>query len=688
MPQALAFVAPAVFGVGGAAALVTAAGGLTLAGSLVSIGLSLGASLLLRQTPEEVKPENLRINTKASTAGRIAHVGQVRVGCNIVFHRASSGFSYRVCVHGHGEISEVLAYYMDGDETPLDGSGYVATTHPYYVVDNRGVGLTGVTQVLSRTGADPSTHYSEVTTLWPEWTEDHRLDGQWTSLIICRAVSASKQQSVYPRGEPSLEAMAKTAEVFDPRDDSTGYSDNLALIINHYVSHADGLNRSGALDVDDLKAAADVCDISTALAGGGSEPLFRGSGSYSLNEKPQSVLARMMAAGSASIRLKPSGKFGLRMGRWQEPTVTIGFDDIVEVQDVDGGPDILDRFNMLPARFVSRDLGCVEVDADPWIDQDRIDADGEVLVGDALDVLMSPSHRQTRAVMKLETERRNPLLTTTIVVKPGAGVQAVYEHNVTLDLDVFGLSGSYEITGHRIAFDRGNIANVILRLRMVRSSAFSLATDEQGIVQELPSDTTQPVTGAPDNVTATGGGLRIAEDTYAAGILVEWDDPENAALTPVVTYRPVDAPLGGWQTVTMEPDDTLAHIGPLIDGQDYDIEVYFQRPGGNAGPASAVDDVTALADADPPSAATSLAVMDQTGGVAAVTFTTSASATLWKTEVLRDSVVIWTDYPRPGEAIALDDSCGAGTFDWEVRSYNVSGNANTANAGPVTETIT
>lgn len=687
MPQALAFVLPAVFGVGGSIALVTAAGGLTLAGSLVGVGLSLGASLLLRNTPEEIKPENLRINTRASTAGRIAHVGQVRVGGNIVFHRAANAHSYRVFVHGHGEISEVLAYFMDGEETPLDVDGYVETTHPYYVVNNRGVGLVPATRVLSRLGDVPATHYSEITALWPEWTSDHRLDGQWTSLIECRAVSSSKQQKVYPRGEPSLEAMARTAKLYDPRDETTAYSDNLALIINHYIEHADGLNRSGALDVDDLIAAADICDITATLAEGGSEPLFRGSGSYSLNEKPQSVLARMMGAGGARLRLKPTGKFGLRMGRWQEPTVTIGFDDISEVQSVDGGPDLLDRFNMLPARFISRDLGCVEVDADPWIDEDRIAADGGVLQGEAMQALMSPSHRQTRAAMKLDMERRNPSLTTTLVVKPGKGLQAVYEHEIALDLDAFGLTGDYELTGHRIAFDRGNIANVVLWLRKVDSAAFSLALDEQGKVQELPADTAQATTGAPAGVTAIGGGIKVAAETWAAGILISWTDPSNDALTLQVQYALSDNSTA-WMTLEAEPGDTSIHLGPLVDGQDYDLELAFLRSNGQPGPVTTVDEVTALAAADPPASATSLTVTDDTGGVALVSFTTSATETLWKTEVLRDSVVIHTDYWRPGEAITLDDNCGAGTFEWEVRSYNASQIANTANAGPIEETIT
>ena len=688
MPQALALVAPAVFGASGSLALVTAGGlGLTFAGSLVSIGFSIGASLLLRQTPEQVKPENLRINTKASTAQRFAHVGQVRVGCNIVFHRAANGFSYRVCVHGHGEISEVLAYYLDGDETPLDVDGYVDTSHPYYVVDNSGPGLQGVTQVLSRTGAVPATHYSEVTDVWPEWTEDHRLDGQWTSLIICRAVAATKQQGVYPKGEPSLEAMAKTAKVYDPRDDTTAYDDNLALIINHYVSDPDGLNRPGALDVDDVKAAADICDVSEALAEGGSEPRFRGSGSYSLNEKPQAVLARMMAAGSASIRLKPTGKFGLRMGTWEAPTVTLGFDDIVEVQEVDTGPDILDRFNVLPARHVSRALGCVEVDADPWIDQDRIDADGEILVGEAIDLLMSPSHRQTRAAMKLATELSNPRLILTLIVKPGPGLEAVYEHFITLDLDEFGVSGDYRVAGHQKIFDRGNLAKVSLTLKLVDPAAFTLGIDEQGTVQELPEDSDPHVRPAPENMLAVGGGLKVAAQSWAAGILVSWDDPEDEGLTPIVVYTPSDG-TDGAQRVTLEPGDTSIHLGPLVDGEDYDITVGFYAGQLELIGSDTVEDVTAYAAADAPATATGLTVTDQTGGVALVEVTTSATETLWKTEILRDDVVIWTDYWRAGEAVAFEDDCGAGTYDWTVRSYNVSGIPNAANAGPETKTIT
>jgi len=107
MPQALAFIAPTVFGVGGSAALFSVTAGvtsLTGLGVAVSIGGSLllsAASNALNSAPASVKPENIKLNVKQSTGDRIQHVGEFRAGGTVVFFRTRAGKFYRARIRQH-----------------------------------------------------------------------------------------------------------------------------------------------------------------------------------------------------------------------------------------------------------------------------------------------------------------------------------------------------------------------------------------------------------------------------------------------------------------------------------------------------------------------------------------------------------------------------------------------------------
>ena len=385
MAQALAFVLPGVFATGGTVALFSAAGTLTLAGIAVNIGGALLLSSLTRpDVPEAATPDNIQANSKNAAGPRIRHYGLVKVGGNVVFHRAREGKSYRVIVHGHGEISNILNRYLNNDSVAIDGSGFVTDDQYQYGGRSR-------VQLFERMGLVPETHYSQITAIWDEWTSAHRLDGLWSSLIISESVPPEKYRAMYPKNEPDLAVLAETTKCLDPRTGLTVFTENMALAIRDYLASADGFNRPNAFDSQDIADQADICDRDVALTAGGTEKLYRISGSYLLNEKPQNVLGRMLQACAGRIRLKPSGKVGLKVGAWVDPEFTLTYGDILEVQEVNSGPDLLDRYNELPARFNSHDLGHIEVDAEPWQDATRVSEDGEVLTGPDKSLLMCPS---------------------------------------------------------------------------------------------------------------------------------------------------------------------------------------------------------------------------------------------------------------------------------------------------------
>lgn len=684
MAAALGFVLPGVFGAGGTLALFTAKGALTLAG----IGVNIGGALLLtaatRQTPELAKPENIKVNTKSEVGPRVGHYGVVRAGGNAVFHRAGGGVSIRVFVHGHGKITQVLKTFLDGEETPLQPDGNVVTNFPRYVVKNRGAGRQSRLQVFSRLGNVPSAAYTDKIDFYSDWTANHRLDGLWTSMVVAIAPSQAKFRSAFPKGEPSIQLLAETAAVHDPRTDSTAFSENAALIIADYVASVDGFNRPDAFDVGDVIAQADICDQDMALSTGGSEKRYRLGGSYLLNEKPQEVLQRMLDACAGRVRLKPSGKLQLKVGAWQVPEFTIRYSDILEVPEINSGPDLLDRYNQLPARFTSHDLDHSEVDAEPWRDDARIAEDGETLVGPEKSLLMAPSHRQARAVMKIAMERDNPRQIVELVCKPRA-FPAMYEDVVALDVPELGLVGNYEVTRFNLSMEKGLLKAVGLSLRKIDPGAFSLALAEQGLVQTKSAPVPSAGIPVPQNVSAAGAGIQTAANSFAAGIAVSWEAPDSDALTPVLEFS--EAGADTWQYVEIAEGVTTVQIPGLVDGLAYDLTLSFVTPGGAVGEPVLLENIVAAAAVDLPLAPTVLAVSDLGDSTALVEMTSSASASLWKTEIYRDAVLVGTVYSAPGAAIAFIDDCGAGTFDWTARSVNVSNKASASDAGPVTETI-
>jgi hypothetical protein len=685
MPQALALVVPASLGgtVTVAGITVATAAGLTAAGVALSVAGSLALTalstkLLAPDFPEAARPENIQSNSKVAVGSRVRHYGLVKSGGNVVFHRAKNGVSYRLIVHGHGEISEIVHRYVDGIKVAISGPDVlVGIGDPFDL-------KTWPIKLRERLGAAPSTHYSEITSEWSEWTSSHRLDGLWTTLVIADSGDYEDFRKTYPNGEPSYQVLARTTKCHDPRTDQTVFTENMALAIADYVASPDGFNRPNAFDDDNISDQADICDLSVALDGGGTEAMYRVSGSYLLSEKPQTVLARMLAACAGRVRLMPTGKIGLKVGAWTAPEFTLGYDDILEVTEVNAGPDLLDRYNELPARYNDHDLGHKEVDAEPWRDNLRVIEDGEVLTGPVKSLLMCPSHRQARQVMKIHTERDNPRQIVTLLCKPKA-LPAIYEDTISISAPQLGITGNYEVAQHSVQFEGGLLRSVGLTLRKIDSAAFTLALAEQGGGQTAPAPFVPAGVPTPTGLTAVGAGVQTAANSYSAGIGVTWDAPPSSALGVILTRVKSS---GGTPSVRSVGSAYTAYVmGGLVDGADYDVSLQFVTPSGVLGPAATISDVTAVASTDVPNPPTSLTVTDAGGSTARVTATASDTASIWKTEIYRDDVLIATLYNGPGSDVDYLDNCGAGTFDWTARSINVSSIASATDAGPVTATI-
>ena len=398
----------------------------------------------------------------------------------------------------------------------------------------------------------------------------------------------------------------------------------------------------------------------------------------------------MLSACAGRLWLKPTGKIGLSVGAWREPEFVLEYHHIIETGEFSGGPDKLDRFNQLPARYTDHSLDHTEVDAEPWTDLDRVaDDGGEIMVGPEYPAVMSPSHAQTRQVMKIAMERANPKWSLPVTCKPSA-LPAFYEPVIRVNIPELGLVGYCEIKSQGIVFDNGNMVAVNLTLDAINPDAFDLSVAEQGERQEKPAAAVPEQIELPQNVVAAASGSQVSLNTFSAGIAVAWTAPAHDSLSPLLKYKS-HAVSDQWTVVSVANDATRAQITGLNEGQDYDIKLAFVTPGGEVGPDVLIESITAHADTTDPAPPTGLSVADNTGGYALVEMTASTSAGLFYTEIFRDdgsgAVSVGRVYSAASAQIAFLDNSGAGTFDWTAKSVNVSDRVSTT-AGPVTQTIT
>jgi hypothetical protein len=672
MPQALAFIAPATFAAGGSAALITAAGTLTIAGAGVSIGggllLNLGLAAL-GQSSDSADPENVKLNLQQSIGPRVKHVGRVQVGGTVVFYRTSGGKFYRLIVHGHGQIDAIETYILNNQPVTLDVDGFVE--EPQYEVGGR-----KLVQILTRLGLPDSTYYGKIEEVWPEWDSTHKLNGLATSLTIAEAASAENQRAVYPNNEPSLQLVLRGARLRDPRIPGVAWSQNAALAIADLIEDPDFINKAGAVDDPTLIEAADDSDDGIPLAAGGTEPRFAVSGSYALTESPGAVLERLLAVCNGEVRLLPNGKAGIYVGKWVPPTVVLRRDELLEIIEAAPGPDKLDRYNELPFVHVDPALGFRRTTGDTWVDATRQADDNGQLVAEERDWSLIPSHTQGRRVAQWQTEVDNPAIIMVGRFRPSA-LRALYERWIEFDLPELG--GLY----WRVAEYDLNLTTGALTFTLASFAPPIWSTAFEGTAVSLPDPASEGFIPTPANVRAYGAGLS-AFGGGGAGIAVAWTAPDSAALTPEVQYSEANAE--DWVAVVVAETATQVQILTPTDGDSYDVRVRFVTFDGLRSAWVQVSDVVSSTDTSTPAAPTGLAVTNLTGGQASVSLTTSSSANLWRTILLRGGVQVATSFALPSTAVTIIDPSGAGSFTWTARSVAVS--KRSATSAGVTQTIT
>ena len=352
----------AVAAYSGGASLFAAAGvWLASAGLAGQLLVSLGVNALLGAlSPKPAKPaaRGYETNVLGAALDHTVIYGKTKVGGVVVYNESTgtdNKFLHRIiAVAGH-EVESFERIYIDDayiDFSDLGTLGNVST-----VVDPDGTTSDRYNDKLRIQVAygtpTQAANNALVTASDGKWTNTHKLSG-----IAYIYVRLAFDADVYPNGIPTFTAVVKGKKVFDPRTNTTGWSDNPALCVRDYLTNT-GYGLGEVTDnIDDglVMAAADVCDEIVF-----SQARYTTNGSFTTGATPYDLLSTILTSMGGSLWYA-QGKWRLKPAYWTTPVMFLDEDDLRSSIGVSTRHSRRDNFNVIKGKFSGPDTNWQMVD--------------------------------------------------------------------------------------------------------------------------------------------------------------------------------------------------------------------------------------------------------------------------------------------------------------------------------------
>lgn len=483
-----------------------------------------GGSVVDAAFAKKPEPEPQYFSTRDTVGPRWRVYGRYKVKKSQLFelkvqNPTGDGILLVGSIISSGEIDEIEEHRFNDQVVRIRESDG-AVTYPGVWWDNNRVFL------HYHYGTDSQVADSFLTTAFPaRWTSAHQLNGIAYTVGKFNGVPLEDFSTVYQAGVPQYTAIIRGAKVYDPRESAHDFDDpstwewtqNAALIIMDYLTHADGMRLPAALVHADLGAwieQADLCDEIVPLIGGietgDGEPRYRLSGQYFFDEAPKDVLRKMLAPIDGRVYLREDNAIVLEVGRFEEPDEAQTFTDadVISYSGMRRGPTKSELKNEIRATYTSPGHDYSEQEADPWRDETSIELDG--LQAATLDLEWCPSHSQARRIQKITADRFNPEWLGTVVLN-ARGLGALNKRFIKLtisDLEIF----EQTFFVNTADIDLLNAGACTLEIVSVNESAYDWDPTEEGNSPEFetPGDWGIVVPEGATEVTITvdgaGGG--------------------------------------------------------------------------------------------------------------------------------------------------------------------------------------
>ena len=364
-------------------------------------------------------------------------------------------------------------------------------------------------------------------------------------------------------------AVVKGKKVYDPRTQTTAYSNNAALCVRDFITSEYGLNDSAIDDVV-FSAAANECDEDVTLDAGGTEKRYTINGIIKASSPIGDVLGRMSTACAGTL-FWGSGYWKLKVGAYSAPVKTLTLDDLRGPISMSTRSSMRDSFNGVSGTFNDAANGFITADY-PAIKSAIFkteDGGDELLLDLPLPFTTSAATAQRLAKLTLYRAREQ------ISISADFGLEAF---NVEVG-DIIAFTNErygfdekqFEVMGWKFASnqDAGDL-RVTLTLQETSSSAFNWNAEEQDIIKNntvLPDFNSVSL---PTNLSLTAQAPLNGDGTTSGSIEVTWD----ASVDAFVDYYEVQHKIAADTVYSGATTSLTSHsIAPTISTTLYDVRV-------------------------------------------------------------------------------------------------------------------
>lgn len=665
----------------------------TIIGSVTIIAATTGAQLAIAAlTAEKPRNESQQATMSQALGPRVGIYGRAMVGGTRDFWDARNGSLYQgIVIAGH-RIDGIEEYWI-GDKpvhTREGENGGQVSDWPY---NDR-------VQFEPHLGLDDQPASEILLQAYPEiWTPQHQLRGLAHVVVVFGPVKKEDQQIVYPQGYATvLRFVVRGARVWNPADSTQDpvnpatwlFSENAGLCIMDYLRRKDGARFPlTKVDVASFTDHAALCAEGVKRKDGTTEPRYRIGGTYLYNEAPKDVLARMCATCDGTIVQGPSGKYGIRGGRYRAPLVNIPTRQILTA-DVEQGVDRIDGYNRLTVAYTEPGNFYQATQVAAY--QDTASQARIGVVDQSADLIMVPSWTQAARLAKIRFKKENPAWTGSLGCQLPA-LDALGSENVHVTFDPVPDIGSmfdedFAVSALNIEGDASAVGLGI--------SSISAATYSWDPALEEPVKPTTPQTinrlnsiAAPSGVNVVADRRVIAGGNTAVWAILAWVASNRPDVTAEAQYRLASASNSAFRAMALREDAVSAEAGPLTDTASYVFRVRF-RSGGTVSDWSDVVTLTATADGTAPNPPTYTSAT-LSGVTATHAFKQSGSSNARSIQLLRAlgfgktladaSIIVPSQAASPNQSDAVTDTIGLGLYQWWLKAANASGVLSDA-AGP------